>query len=129
MKLLTLITTLALSTAAVAQPFEIVPKDGAALPNERGATAYYRVTNLSLGAVHDAYLMYLPPHVVQVSDDVSTCSEVMSFAPHGQPGDTCILGLNILGAVDPGDADPKHHLTLCRTDGECSGTDYPLAVG
>lgn len=133
---LAVLCALCAATVSHALPFSIVPKVGTTLPVEidagETANAYYTVTNNTASARNNNYVKYLPPNVRQVTTGGTypdTCGVTFNLAAKGTAGDSCTLQLNVFGAVDATDPNPRNHLFVCFPGGvTCAGTNYPLNV-
>lgn len=131
-----LLCCLLLSSTAFSLPFNIVPKAGTALPTTvtEGAvvTALYTISNASKKTLNHNHIQYLPPHVIQVTQNPNIsdlCGSSFNLMPQGTSGDSCTLQLSIDGEVFANDPDPHHHLFACLPgEKTCAGTRSPLDV-
>lgn len=108
--------------------FNVVPNGPLPTVVAPGGTvaASYLVTNNTLSQRNNNFVKYLPPNV---SIAGGGCADNFNLAPHGKPGDTCILNLSVTGAVNAADPNPHHHLFVCFPGGiSCAGTSFPLNV-
>ena len=120
-----------LSVASYAKVFNIVPQVAlpTSVPQGSSVKAYYTVTNTT-GRFHASnYIKSLPPNVTQVVTDnmvPNLCGVTFPLAAQA----SCTLELNITGAVNAHDPNPKDHLFACLGGCItcCAGTNFPLNV-
>ncbi|HAT9088727.1 TPA: hypothetical protein JBB31_04030 [Legionella pneumophila subsp. pneumophila] len=117
-----------------AATFSITPASFAILPTSisegQSAMAYYIVKNNTASLQKNINARYLPPNVEQVVNNYvlkNTCGSSFDLSakgtiPHNdkEPYDWCFLQLKITGAVDSGDPNSEHHLTICQGQLNCS---------
>lgn len=111
--------------------FSIVPQTAlpTSVPQGGSVKAYYAVTNTT-GSFHSGnYVKYLPPNVAQVTVDGTVpnlCGVTFPLAANA----SCTLELNITGAVNGSNPNPKEHLFVCLGGCTtcCAGTSFPLNV-
>jgi hypothetical protein len=129
-----LIFWLLIVSKCYALPFTIIPTT--TLPTtvykDSSVKAYYTVTNNTAVTRVNNYVEYLPPNVIQIESAgpySPVCNSKFTLAPRGRMGDSCILELQISGAVDSRDPDQTHHLFVCFPGGiSCAGTTSSLNV-
>jgi len=122
-----------ISATCFAAPFNIVPKSGTPLPTQvvsgNNVNAFYVVTNTT-GSRHTGnYVKTLPPNVTQITDNSAfpnLCGKTFNLNTNA----SCILELNVSGAVQANDPNPNHHLFVCLGGCTvcCAGTLFPLNV-
>lgn len=113
--------------------FSIVPKAGTSLPthisNGGSVTALYTVTNTTSSSHAGNYVKYVPPNTTQVTVDstyLDLCGATFELASNV----SCTLELNVVGAVNASDPNPRNHLFACLGGCVtcCAGTNFPLNV-
>jgi len=117
-------------------PFDIQRKINTVLPSVvypgSPVTAYYTVRNMTSSARLNNTVKYLPPNVVQVTENgtfTDTCGSIFNLAAKDSAGDSCTLQLSISGAVNGSDPQKSHHLFVCFPGGQaCAGTNDSLNV-
>lgn len=124
---------LVFSKISYAAVFSIIPKVGTSLPSivtlGGSVTALYTVTNTT-GSFHTSnYVKYLPPNTTQVTVDATysdLCGATFDLPSRG----SCTLELNVTGAVNAMDPNPRNHLFVCLGGCVtcCAGTNFPLNV-
>lgn len=120
-----------LSLSCNAAVFNIVPHFSLPTTVSQGGStqAYYTVTNTTSSFHAENYVKYLPPNVTQVNIDDSIpnlCASTFALAA----GMSCILELNVTGAINSADPNAHNHLLVCLGGCVtcCAGTNYPLNV-
>ena len=120
------------STAGHALPLSVVPTPLTALPTKvqlgSPVMAYYTITNQTKYAQSNIYIKYFPPNVTQITSNstfTNTCGQKFNLAPGG----SCIVQLQIAGAINASDPNPHHHLFVCLKGGtSCIGASLQLNV-
>ncbi|MDP3562742.1 MAG: hypothetical protein Q8R83_11240 [Legionellaceae bacterium] len=122
-----------INTTGYTAVFSIVPKAGTSLPtqvtNGGSVKALYTITNTT-GLSHAGnYVKYLPPNTTQVTVDgtyPALCGTTFQLASKA----SCTLELNVKGAVNANDQNPRNHLFACLGGCLtcCAGTNFPLNV-
>jgi hypothetical protein len=103
---------------AYALPFNITASG--TLPTTYPGSASYTVTNTTANHYH-ALIKYLPPNT-SINATGTTCGTTLNTLFELAKGASCTLNLTVSGAVDRGDPNPTHHLTVCLYDGvTCAG--------
>ena len=121
------------STMGYTTVFNIIPKAGTSLPTHvtvgGSVKALYTVSNTTGSSHAGNYVKYLPMNTTQVTVDATypdLCGATFQLASNA----SCTLELNVTGAVNAYDPNPRHHLFACLGGCVtcCAGTNFPLNV-